>query len=88
MVFIFSAMYALNVFIEQIGIPNTMEDTFLAMARQGIFFIPAVLILSNLLGLQGIQMSQAAADLLTLVCAVPIQLKALKTLGPTGKNSI
>ena len=33
MVFIFSAMYALNVFIEQTGIPNTMEDTFLAMAR-------------------------------------------------------
>lgn len=32
-VFIFSAMYVLNLLIEQAGIPNTMEDTFLAMSR-------------------------------------------------------
>ena len=32
-VFIFAAMYVLNLLIEQAGIPNTMEDTFLAMSR-------------------------------------------------------
>ncbi len=32
-VFIFSAMYVLNLLIEQAGIPNTMEDTFIAMSR-------------------------------------------------------
>ena len=32
-VFIFSAMYVLNLLIEQTGLPNTMEDTFLAMSR-------------------------------------------------------
>ena len=32
-VFIFAAMYVLNLLIEQIGLPNTMESTFLAMSR-------------------------------------------------------
>lgn len=32
-VFIFASMYVLNLFIEQIGIPNTLEDTFIAMSR-------------------------------------------------------
>lgn len=32
-VFVFSAMYVLNLLIEQAGIPNTMEETFLAMSR-------------------------------------------------------
>ena len=33
LLFIFAAMYVLNLAIEQTGIPNTMEDTFLAMCR-------------------------------------------------------
>ena len=32
-VFIFAAMYVLNLFIEQAGIPNTLEETFIAMSR-------------------------------------------------------
>lgn len=32
-VLIFSAIYVLNLLIEQAGIPNTLEDTFLAMSR-------------------------------------------------------
>ena len=32
-VFIFTAMYVLNLLIEQAGIPNTMEDTFIDMSR-------------------------------------------------------
>lgn len=32
-VFTFAAMYVLNLLIEQAGIPNTMEDTFIAMSH-------------------------------------------------------
>lgn len=32
-VFIFAAMYVLNLIIEQLGIPNTLEETFIAMSR-------------------------------------------------------
>ena len=62
------------------AINRTSSATFLAAARQGIFFIPAVLILPVLLGLLGVQMAQSVADLLTFACAVPIQLHVLRTL--------
>ena len=67
-----------NMMLQTIG--RTGPATFLAMGRQGIFFIPLVYILSGALGLPGVEMTQSAADLLTLVCAVPIQLYALRTL--------
>ena len=68
-----------NMMTQVIG--KSVQATFLASARQGLFFIPAVLILSSLFDVLGIQMSQAIADTATLLCAVPIQLKVLKNLG-------
>ena len=67
-----------NMMLQTIG--KTAGATFVAMSRQGIFFIPLVYILSSALGLTGVEMTQSAADLLTLLCAVPIQLKALREL--------
>ena len=67
-----------NMMLQTIG--RTVPATFLAMARQGIFFIPLVWFLSSALGLLGIQMTQMVSDLLTLACAIPIQLHALQTL--------
>lgn len=62
----------------------TGPATFLAIARQGLFFIPLVWILSAAFGITGIQMTQAVSDLLTLLCSVPLQLKALKGLSDSG----
>ena len=59
---------------------RTAPATFLSVARQGLFFIPMVLILPGLLGVVGFQMAQSAADFLTFVCAVPIQVSILKSL--------
>ncbi|MBQ9347429.1 MAG: MATE family efflux transporter, partial [Oscillibacter sp.] len=59
---------------------RTVPATFLAMARQGIFMIPLVSILPAFLGLTGIEISQSVADLLTLLCAIPIQLHVLGEL--------
>ena len=67
-----------NMMLQTIG--RTVPATFLAMARQGIFFIPMVWILSSVLGLLGIQMTQMISDLLTLACSIPIQLHTLRTL--------
>ena len=61
-------------------IGKTAGATFLAMSRQGVFFIPLVYLLSRTLGLPGVEMTQAVSDVLTLVCAVPIQLRALREL--------
>lgn len=43
-VFVFSAMYVLNLVIEQAGIPNTMEETFLAMSRNPLGILSIVLL--------------------------------------------
>ena len=67
-----------NMMLQTIG--KTAGATFLAMSRQGVFFIPLVYLLSKTLGLPGVEMTQAVSDVLTLVCAVPIQLWALREL--------
>ena len=75
-----------NMMLQTIG--RTVPATFLAMARQGIFFIPLVWILSSTLGLLGIQMTQMVSDLLTLACAIPIQLHSLRTLDRQDRSGL
>ncbi|NBI99658.1 MATE family efflux transporter [Lachnospiraceae bacterium] len=58
---------------------QTMGKTFyaslLASARQGLFFIPILLILPRILGLIGIQSAQAAADLFAFLLSVVLYRK-------------
>ena len=63
----------------------TGPATFLAMARQGIFFIPTVWILSALLGLTGVQMTQAVSDVLTVISCVLVQIPVLRMLSEPPK---
>ena len=78
--FFFQAWITLsNMMLQTIG--RTVPATFVAMARQGIFFIPLVWLLSlSPLGLLGVQMAQSVSDLLTLAAAVPIQLYVLRQM--------
>lgn len=47
---------------------------FLSTIRQGLFYVPAILLLPRLLGINGIYLSQPAADVLTiLVCILSIK---------------
>ena len=72
-----------NMFQQVTG--KTAGATFLAMARQGIFYIPTVLILSALLGKLGIQMTQMISDLCTLMCAIPLQILILRKVPKTDR---
>ena len=72
-----------NMFQQVTG--KTVPATFLAIARQGVFYIPLVLIFSMCFGVLGIQMTQAAADMLTLACAIPIQLYILRRMPKEDK---
>lgn len=54
--------------------------TVLSCARQGIFFIPAVLIMSRAFGLLGVQWAQATADILASLFCLPFLIKFLKEL--------
>jgi len=62
---------------------RTVPATFLSVARQGFFFIPAVLVLPLFLQEAGIQMAQSVADVLTVLCAIPIHIHVLKSLPET-----
>ncbi len=62
---------------------KTVSATFLSVARQGLFFIPLVLILSATLNVLGVQITQACADILTFAVAVPIHLKVMKNMDKT-----
>ena len=56
------------------------QATFLSMNRQGVYFIPAILILPRLFGLFGVEISQAVADLLSTVTAIPYMVWFFKRL--------
>ncbi len=73
-----------NMFQQVTG--KTVPATFLAMARQGVFYVPLVWILSLSFGELGIQLTQAAADLLTVACAIPIQTYILRHLPKEDKH--
>lgn len=44
----------------------------LSMARQGIFFLPLILILPRFMGLRGVQITQALSDLMTFLVSLPL----------------
>lgn len=65
---------------------KTLPATFLAVARQGLFFIPLVLLLSELWEQTGVEMTQAVSDALTMICAVPLHLHVMKKMGKETKK--
>lgn len=59
---------------------KTLYASLLASARQGLFFIPILLILPRFLGLMGIQMAQAAADVFAMLLSAAIYRLAMEDL--------
>lgn len=59
---------------------QSIRALILASCRQGIFFIPLILILPAAMGLPGIQITQAVSDALTAVLCVPFLIHFLRSL--------
>ena len=55
--------------------------TFLAYCRQGVFFIPLILILPRTHGLFGVEICQPIADVLTFLVSLPFLIAFLQQLG-------
>lgn len=60
------------------NIRKTVSATLVATARQGILFLPLLYILQALLGLDGVELAQPMADILSFAIAVPFSIWALK----------
>ncbi len=54
--------------------------TFTSMLRNGIYFIPILLLFSHLFGLFGIQIAQAVAEVLSVITCAPILYNFLRKL--------
>ncbi len=58
------------------GIPASIT----ASARNGLFFIPMILILPRLFGLFGVEITQAFADVLSIAVSIPLAIRELKLM--------
>ncbi|MCR5574828.1 MAG: MATE family efflux transporter [Bacteroidaceae bacterium] len=70
-------MYS-NMMMQTIRKP--IRASVLSAARQGIFFIPAILIMPRLFGMEGVEATQAVADLLSFLLAIPLCGSVLREL--------
>lgn len=67
-----------NMLTQSIG--YSFRATLTAISKQGLFFIPAILILPSLLGILGLQLAQPVADGLTFVLTQVIVVMVVKEL--------
>ena len=73
-----------NMLVQIIG--KSREASIIAVARQGLFFIPAVLILPRIIGILGLQLSQPIADIFTFLLALFISKNVLNELKSLQKE--
>ncbi len=66
---------------------KTVSATVLAMARQGMFLIPLVLVLPKCFGLLGLELCQPIGDVLTFLLAIPLQLRILRELSAPDREA-
>ena len=67
-----------NMLFQSVG--KAGRATFLACCRQGVFFIPLILILPRTLGLVGLETCQPIADVFTFIVSLPFLLAFLNQL--------
>ncbi len=67
-----------NMMLQTIG--QSLKASVLAAARQGLFFLPVILILPRVLGMTGLLISQPVADLCTLLLALPLGYTTLREM--------
>ncbi len=67
-----------NMSYQSVG--RSWTATFLSSARQGFFFLPAILILPIFFGIRGIQLAQPAADLGTFLLGIPFGVRFCRFL--------
>ncbi len=81
---LFAWILVTNMLLQVLG--KARQASILAIARQGMFYLPAVLLLPHIIGILGIQISQPVSDILTFSIAFPFGKRALRELGELQNN--
>lgn len=69
------------------NINRTGKATLLAMSRQGIFFLPAVILAPRIWGLAGLEATMAIADTGTFILSLPFAISIFKELNAKAKGT-
>ncbi|NLM70536.1 MAG: MATE family efflux transporter [Synergistaceae bacterium] len=75
-----------NMTFQSIGRYGT--STLLSLARQGIFFLPMILVLPKFIGLTGVQITQALSDVFTFLSCLPLVWCLLRDLDESEHGSV
>ncbi len=62
------------------NIRKVFDASILSMARQGLFYLPILFVLANIVGLEGILLTQPLADLCSFMLSIYIGRRALKEM--------
>lgn len=73
-----------NMTFQSIG--KAGRATFLSMTRQGIFFLPLIILLPHFFGMTGVEITQPTADLCNFFCCLPFAVTFLKSLSGREKE--
>ena len=75
-----------NMLFQSVG--KSVRASFLAMCRQGLYFIPLILFLPSVMGVTGIQICQPLSDGLTFLTSLPFLIAFLHHLKHKEDNSL
>ncbi|MCR5023959.1 MAG: MATE family efflux transporter, partial [Lachnospiraceae bacterium] len=68
-----------NMMLQSTG--KGVKASITSSSRNGLFFIPLILVLPNISGLLGVEISQPIADVLSLFLAIPLAGSEIKKMG-------
>ena len=75
-----NAMFMIsNMLLQSIG--KGVRATIIASMRSGLFFIPAIMLLSRFYGIFGVEIAQPCADICSFIAALPITFSVWRQLG-------
>ena len=67
-----------NMLFQSVGKP--VQATFVAATRQGIYFIPLIIILPCFFGLRGVELTQCISDFLSFLSCIPLLILFFRDL--------
>lgn len=75
-------LQAVNIIVSMLfqSIGKGREASVTALSRQGLFFIPAILVLPSVYGIRGIQVSQPIADIMTFILSLVLAIRFFRTI--------
>ena len=79
-------LFGTNMMLQTTG--EAKAATFLSSLRQGLYFIPLILILPHIIGITGVQITQAISDLLTSATSVPFAIGFFRKMKRMKEKSL